>query len=136
MARVRETRLNLEDPIETRRRERDIEGILRLIVNSIEGGKFTREQLVRRLEVLKTFPDGIWGRGGPAPPESPEVVKYGFRAPERHKLMLSTAVANVMKARGLTIGKIAHALYNGAASSNYDIRKVSGLENQYVMPAG
>ncbi len=120
----------LRKNIEQKRMERDLDTTLRFIARSISAEKFSYENLVKRLEIQKRFPNGIFGASPSAPPMSPETIASGIRFQENEGIIWAGSALKDSLMLGLNAGAINDRIYEEVmrGKSYYSIKKISPSE--------
>jgi len=122
----------LEDALEKRRSEQDLDTTLRFIGRAIENGKYTREELLIGLQYLELFGGGILGHAPGMPAPSPEWPKYG-QLNDKHGVIFTEHALKAMSARDITVTNVARAIHHSVRLSRITAQRSTKHDGAYVV---
>jgi len=117
ISKVREKIAAVEAHERNRQAAKDLDGILRAVVSSVESGKFSLQELKNRLSDLGTGKDGL-------------TLDFAVSSEDRaRKLILTTEVVDQLRRRRITLAEIVASIRNSLAHNDFkvDRRSVSAF---------
>ncbi|MBP2443803.1 HNH endonuclease [Rhizobium leguminosarum] len=103
--------------------EWELDKVLRTIVKAVDAGKFSYDDIVKHVEIMKRFPHGIRGSKGPTPPQSPEKRVLGIEfSGHWGKLKLSPVVQEQIRDLHITVGQLAALVQNSVIERHFQIK--------------
>jgi hypothetical protein len=135
LARVREQIPALVEYLEKRRREKNLDQTLRYIARSVEANKYTPEELMAGLNLIKKLPDGIRFSAPGGPPKSPELGP-GMYIDENQRIIWLPKALKVAEAHKLDANIINMLIYKSVETKHVNIQKLKGgTNNTYILRA-
>lgn len=101
----------------------DLDKVLRTIARGVEDGKYSHEELEKRIEIMRRFPHGISGAGGRLPPASPEEKAMGIKfSGPRITMKISPEAAARLKAAGLSYAEVAKRIERSVTAHTFHVQ--------------
>ncbi|RVO43468.1 HNH endonuclease [Sinorhizobium meliloti] len=101
----------------------ELDKVVRTIAHGVESGKYTHEDLVKSLEIVRRFPHGISGAGRPSPPASPEERIMGIKFSGRPiTVRMPPSVKKRLKSLNITNAQLARQIETSVITGRFNIQ--------------
>lgn len=136
LAKARDISPRVRDLELKKRTEHDLESTLRAVARSIDGKKFTKEQLLSSLSLLHNYSD-VATVTGVAPAAQPnEIRQLGFDPAAPSHLIVSSQAAKEMTRHNIRASDIGAAVYDSVKAGKVEGRRLPGDVPKYMIRAG
>ncbi|MGB5901716.1 MAG: hypothetical protein WBH00_02605 [Xanthobacteraceae bacterium] len=117
----------LQEAIDRKRQDRDLDNTLRHIARSLDSGRFSHEDLLKGIDILRKFPNGISGSSPSARPASPELREANIQFSSVSRLHWMPEAKAAMSENGYSADRVNNMIYHAVMDGLLAAKRIAGV---------